>query len=196
MATDQLSPQVQAAIVGVAGVMVTVFANVVFQLRQRKHERDTVITAIRSDVRSIVIAMTSTGIVESFVRTYQSPNENPDFPPWSDAPRGENYFKLYEGLAPQIGRLPAEIAKDVVKFYTYFRISRDAAAPLGSQTEREKRDGTHRRHAENVLKALREFFLAANRILDSEYSRTGNKEGQAEVQRMLKLIADTLAGDA
>lgn len=63
MSTEFLSVQVQAALVGVSGVMLTVFVNAVFHVRQRKLERDTVVTAIRSDIRSLVIAMKSTEIV-------------------------------------------------------------------------------------------------------------------------------------
>jgi hypothetical protein len=73
-----------------------------------------------------------TGIVKSFIETFESDEKHPIFPPWSDAPRQENYFKLYEALAPQIELVAPEMTEEAVRFYTFLRILRDAASPFAT----------------------------------------------------------------
>jgi hypothetical protein len=188
-------PQVKGAIIGVVGIALTVLANWLAVLAGRRHERTSVVTAIRSDVRSLVQALEMSRLVDSFVLTYQSPPEKAIFPPWSDSPRAEDYFKLYEALAPDIGKLSPDLARETVRFYTFFRISRDAAAPLGALKAKGVSTGEHCEHARNVLLALNEAFTAAEIVLAAEYGPSGRRDDgvreasamRAQIDRVLNV---------
>ncbi|MET3132583.1 Flp pilus assembly pilin Flp [Oxalobacteraceae bacterium GrIS 1.11] len=200
-------PQVQAAFVGVSGVLLGLYVNWRVIIAQRTHARKSVVTAIRSDIRSIVQALDMIGLVSSFVNTLRSPKKAPEFPPWSDSPREENYFKLYEALTPQIGIVDQELAKEVVRFYTFLRISRDAAHPFSTLREKTKPSGhpfstlrektkpsgDHKRHAANVLRALREALKSAAFVLSKECSPSKvNDAGQSEALQMVQQINQAL----
>lgn len=187
-----LSPQLKAALIGVLGVGITIGANAVASFWSRRRERKTVVTALRSDVRSLVLAIHSAKLVESFIETHLSPDNDPKFPPWSDSPRQEDYFKLYEGLSPQIGKIRHQLAREIVRFYTYLRISRDAAAPIGPLRREKHVEGEHRLHAGNVLLALLQVFSAAAIILDRKSGQSGDDEGQKEARALTELIGNHL----
>ncbi len=117
-----LALQVIAALIGVVGVALTLLVNRLLLDATRRHEKNSVITAVRSDIRSIVYAVDQTGLVSSFLLTFRSPPDAPVYPPWVDSPRSENYFQLFGAIAPQLGRMPSGLAKEVVRFYTFFRV--------------------------------------------------------------------------
>jgi hypothetical protein len=52
-----LAPQVIAALIGVVGVALTLLVNRLLLDATRRHEKNAVITAVRSDIRSIVYAV-------------------------------------------------------------------------------------------------------------------------------------------
>lgn len=186
------SPQVCAALIGVSGVIATLGVNEFLHHRNNKREIKTTITAIRSDVRSLVLAIHSTRLVESFIETHKSKNDEPQFPPWSDGPRGENYFALYEAFSPSIGKLPPKLAREIVRFYTYLRVSRDAAAPFAEMRKNKPTNGDHRRHAENALVAMKQMFSAATEILASNSGQSGKDEGAPEANDLIKFIEEHL----
>ncbi|MGH8593601.1 MAG: hypothetical protein ACREV3_07015 [Gammaproteobacteria bacterium] len=189
-----LSPQVQAALIAVIGVALTLIVNRLLLEVTRRNERDAVITAVRSDIRSIVHAVHEIGLVSSFLMTFRSPADAPLYPPWVDSPRSEDYFQLFGAIAPQIGRIPPGLAKEVVRFYTYFRVARDAAAPLGLLKQSQAVDGQHIDHSRNVLFALSQSFQAAEIVLSAAYSPSGRTDDGVETAKALhKEIAETIS---
>ncbi len=183
-------PQIVAALVAVAGISVTFGFNFITIQRNRRHERDGVIAALCSDINSIIEAIYITKLVDSFIKTYDSPDTEPIYPPWSDSPRKENYFSLYESLADQIGKIPPKQSIHIVRFYTFLRISRDAAAPFGKMESKKCTSGAHREHARNVLLSLREMFNSGQiAISDSSGPSKPQPDGAQYAQELAKKIS-------
>ena len=180
----------RAAIIGIAGIVITYLLNLTVRFSETQFTKKRVQMAIRSDIRSIVLALELTGVVRDFVNVFQKPDAQ-NLPSWSDAPRQEDYFKLYESLAPQIGILDGHLTKEAVKFYTFLKVSRDAAAPFGSFRKRKFSEHDIRESANNVLSALYQALDAARIVLDKKFSNTKSKdEGLAEVIKLQKIIVD------
>jgi hypothetical protein len=72
---------------------------------------------------------------------------------FADAPRQENYFQTFHSVSNNIGNLHPDAVEAVVRFYTYLKMSRDAAAALNSWEE-EKDMRIRKMHAEYVIKLL------------------------------------------
>ncbi len=51
---------------------------------------------------------------------------------FADVPRDEKYFETFHSVADNIGNLQPKVVEAIVRFYTYLKMSRDAAASLYS----------------------------------------------------------------
>jgi hypothetical protein len=49
---------------------------------------------------------------------------------FADTPRDEDYFQLFHSVAQNVGNLHPRTVEAVVRFYSYLKMSRDAAAAL------------------------------------------------------------------
>ena len=177
-----------AALIAASVGVLTLIANVVIQERARRNERAAVITAFRSDIRSIVHVLHRMGIVDSFIDCLHSSLPTLGYTTWVDAPREENYFQLYASMASKIGLTPFPLAKDIVRFYTFLHASRDSARPLGVLKASSLKTGEHVQHIRNVLVALCEVLRAADNVLGAEFSPRNQKEGQDIATEMWKKI--------
>jgi len=54
---------------------------------------------------------------------------------FADVPRDEDYFQAFHSLSDNIGNLHPRTVEALVRFYTYLKMSRDAAAALHSWRE-------------------------------------------------------------
>jgi hypothetical protein len=191
-----LAPQVIAALIAVVGIALTLLVNRLLLDSTRRHEKNAVITAVQSDIRSIVYALDHTGLVSSFILAFRAPPDAPVYLPWEpwvDSPRSENYFQLFGAIAPQLGRMPSELAKEVVRFYTFLRVSRDAATPLGSLRQLQAMDGQRVEHLRNVLFALSQSFQAAEAVLSVTYGLSGRTDdGEAIAKTLASAIAEAI----
>ena len=165
MSEDQYA-RIIASLITVFGVLVSVFASWYFIHRARSLEEKAIITAIRSDIRSIVKALEIMGIVDSFIKTFNSPKDNPLYPSWTNSPGKEDYFKMFCAIAPQIGKLPPPLAREIVRFYTFLRVSRDAAQPISDLRKIQNPNGEHYVHTKNSLLALRELLTNGASFLE------------------------------
>lgn len=201
-----LSSSVIGAFIAVIGVWYTIDANRKLQEKARqqaketeetirKQQIDVVTTAIRSDIRSIVYALKEINLIKDFIKTYESTYESDNsgshLSPWVDAPRAEDYFQLFGAVAPQIGKLNIDLARGVVKFYTFMRVARDAAAPLGNLENDQS--NICKQHIKNALVSLRSCLEAAKQVLSSSNSPTGiNDDGVKIAQDLIELIDKAL----
>jgi hypothetical protein len=188
------------------GVALTLLVNRLLLNTTRRHETNVVITAVRSDISAIVYAVDQIGLVRSFILAFRAPPDAPVFPPWVDSPRSENYFQLFEAIAPQLGRMPSGLAEEVVRFYTFMRVARDASTPLSSLkqsqaiprfwpfcTVRISQDGQHVEHLRNVLFALSQSFQAAEVVLSAAYSPSRcTDKGMAIAKKLTAAIAEVI----
>jgi hypothetical protein len=181
-----------ASLITVAGVIVSVIASWSAIIIARRLEEKSIKTAIRSDIRSIVKSLEIMGIVDSFIKTFESPRDKPEYPSWTNSPGKEDYFKMFGAIAPQIGKVPPPLAKEIVRFYTFLRISRDAAQPISDLRKIQNPDGKHSDHIKNSLLALRELLEAAETALSAKYSPTGNDEGAKDAKNLREKIDTAL----
>lgn len=172
-----MEPQVVGSLIAAAGVIVTLAANVFLLERARRHEKQAVVAAFRSDIRSIVQVLHLMGVVDAFIASVRAPTSVVISPSWVDSPRAEDYFQIFGALSSKIGLTPLTFAREVVRFYTFLHASRDAAAPLGKLREASA-DGQHVEHARNVLLALSQVLRAAETVLGTEFSQSGTSDGQ------------------
>ncbi|MGH8474213.1 MAG: hypothetical protein ACRER2_00330 [Methylococcales bacterium] len=187
-----LAPHITAAIIGVIGVALTFLANRRLIRKDRQRETNALITAIRSDISSIVYAVDQSRLVASYISTLRSPPDAPVYASPVDLPRNENYFQLFDALAPQLGRMPPELAKQVVRFYTFFRVARDAAVPLETQEQSPVKDVRHVEQARNVLFALSQSFQAAEIVLREASATDDLRDGAATAENLVAAIAEAI----
>lgn len=194
-ACSGLSNSERAALIGVAGVATTLAFNGLVILHARRQLRDNLITALRSDVRSIVQAFHLTHIVKAYVFAASLRQLDATTLAGYDTAREETYFKLYESLSPQLGTLPQDLAREVVRFYTFLHVSRDAAKPLMAMASKTPDLVRFHIHTGNVLIALREVLLAAVQVLGKQYSRQrSSDEGAALASRLLAEVNAAIKG--
>jgi len=77
---------------------------------------------------------------------------------FADVPRNENYFQNFDTLGQHIGNLHPNAVEAIVRFYTYLRMSRDAAAALQSW-EKEPNPAIRKEHVMYVVKLLAQSML-------------------------------------
>jgi hypothetical protein len=51
---------------------------------------------------------------------------------FADVPREENYFALFHGVIGNVANLHPRVVEAIVRYYTYLKMSRDAAGALKS----------------------------------------------------------------
>src|SRR5437899_4326350 len=175
-------PTVAAALVAVIGVTLSIWYNKKAQWNRDETTARVTAAAVKSDIRSITLALEETGIVQAFIKAY----ETGTLPPWVDAPRKSNYFQLYGAVAPQIGTLPLGLAQESVRFYTFLKVSRDAAEPLGSLREKSQENdvSTVKQQSRNVLVSLRDCMDAAAFVLEFDILP------EQKAQRPTKVLPD------
>ena len=151
--------------------ILTYFLKIIFTIFIEKKEIIGDISAIQSDVSSMTEILHEMKIIDGFINAYQNPNKYEKLL-WVDGPRKENYYSLYEALAPRIGRMPKNLPNEIVKFYTFSKASRDAAHPFSKKNEEDNKllPNQVKESAMYVLLATKNSLEAAKSILEYESS--------------------------
>lgn len=90
--------------------------------------RQSLIRLFVSEIKALQFGLSNMEMFESWRELYDKPERGPTG--FADAPRQENYFQYFDALGDNIGNLHPNVVEAVVRFYTYLKMSRDAAAKL------------------------------------------------------------------
>ena len=113
--------------------------------------RQSLISVISSEIKAIQYGLVRMDMFKFWTIVFSDPEKGAVG--FADVPREERYFELFHSVSQNIGNLHPQIAESIVRFYTYFKMSRDAAAALKSwekQTDAEIR----RLHVTYVINLL------------------------------------------
>jgi len=156
-----VDPEVIAALVA---AFLVFFTSIFMEHRRRVHEAIAIAAGVKAEIKVVADVLHQMDIVEDFIFAYRNPRIY-DQRLWADESRKENYFAFYDAIASKIGMLPGGLAKEVVKFYGYSRVSRDATVPFSRNASRKMTPNAARKSAESVLFAIRNSLLAAELVL-------------------------------
>jgi hypothetical protein len=186
------------AALGAAGVAVlTLVANTILAALARHREKQAVITAFRSDIRSIILLIDQHDLVGIYLSAFRKSFPSKEQTHWPDfAPQEENYFQLFDAMAGKIGMTPIGLAREIVRFYTFLRASRDTARLFKTLSTLQTTNGKHVEIAENVLRALAEMLQAADEVLASKHSPSNFNKGQKIAKKLYKRIDTELKHQA
>jgi hypothetical protein len=102
--------------------------------------RQSLISVISSEIKAIQYGLARMDMFKFWTNVFNDPDKGAIG--FADVPREEQYFELFHSVSQNIGNLHPRVAESIVRFYTYLKMSRDAAAALKSwkeQTEPEIR---------------------------------------------------------
>ena len=90
--------------------------------------RQSLIRLFVSEIKALQFGLSNMEMFKSWCELYEKPERGPTG--FADAPRQENYFQYFDALGDNIGNLHPSVVEAIVRFYTYLKMSRDAAAKL------------------------------------------------------------------
>jgi hypothetical protein len=113
--------------------------------------RWSLISLLTAEIRALQFGLSNMHMFEFWAAIHGNP-ERGAFG-FADVPRNENYFQLFQSVSENIGNLGPNVVDAIVRFYTYLKMSRDAAAALHSW--KEQNDPAIRRvHVAYVIQLL------------------------------------------
>jgi hypothetical protein len=95
--------------------------------------RQSLISVISSEIKAIQYGLARMDMFKFWTVVFSDPEKGAIG--FADVPREERYFELFHSVSQNIGNLHPRVAESIVRFYTYFKMSRDAAAALKSWKE-------------------------------------------------------------
>lgn len=114
-------------------------------------KRRNLISLFSSEIMAIQYGLSTMDMFGFWAKVHHNP-EKEGFG-FADVPRAEDYFATYHSVSDNIGDLHPDIAESVVRFYTYLKMSRDAAAALHSW-KRQADPSIRRMDVEYVVRLL------------------------------------------
>ena len=113
--------------------------------------RQNLTSLFTSEIRALQFGLSTMEMFAFWSAVYQAPRSG-GFG-FADVPRDEDYFQTFHSVTENVGNLHPRTVEALVRFYTYLKMSRDAAAALHSW--REGTDDTTRRvHVVYVIQLL------------------------------------------
>ena len=96
------------------------------------------ISLLSSELKALQYGLATMTMFEFWKVVHTRPEEGA----WgfADTPRDEDYFQIFHSVGNNIGNLHPEVVEAIVRFYTYLKMSRDAAAALHSWKEKTDRE--------------------------------------------------------
>lgn len=92
--------------------------------------RRSLISLLSSEIKALQYGLSNMNMFEFWENAYRNPEQGAFG--FADVPREEDYFQLFHSVSDNIGNLHPQVVAAVVRFYTYLKMSRDAAAALHS----------------------------------------------------------------
>ncbi|HUI98560.1 MAG TPA: hypothetical protein VLX44_22610 [Xanthobacteraceae bacterium] len=97
--------------------------------------RQTLISLFSSEITAIQYGLATMEMFEFWAAAHDNPERGALG--FADAPRNEDYFQTFHSVSGNIGNLHPRVVESIVRFYTYLKMSRDAAAGLHSWEKQE-----------------------------------------------------------
>lgn len=92
--------------------------------------RQSLVTLFTSEIRAIQYGLTRMQMFGFWAWVHAHVEEGPAG--FADVPREKNYFALFHGVIGNVANLHPRVVEAVVRYYTYLKMSRDAAGALKS----------------------------------------------------------------
>jgi hypothetical protein len=113
--------------------------------------RQSLTSLMTSEIRAIQYGIFIMDMFEFWIRVFDAPEDGALG--FADSPREEDYFQLFHSVAQNVGNLHPRSVEAIVRFYSYLKMSRDAAAALKSW-EKQKDVEIRRLHVRYVIEIL------------------------------------------
>lgn len=92
--------------------------------------RQGLVRLLSSEIKAIQYGLARMQMFDFWKSAYQNPEQGATG--FADVPREEQYFEIFHSVSSNIGNLHPLVVESIVRFYTYLKMSRDAAASLHS----------------------------------------------------------------
>lgn len=148
-ADDQINAEVKGAIVG---GLLAIFLALVGGLSQIMRTRENLVNLFASEIKAIQEGLSTMEMFDFWKKIYAHP-EGGAFG-FANVPRQEDYFSHFDSVSDNIGNLHPDIVEAIVRFYTYLKMSRDAAASLDSWKGHSPDPSTRKRDVRYVVQLL------------------------------------------
>ena len=129
--TDAQKSMASALIAAVAALTLAVVVGIV----KVTSARQSLTSLITSEIIAIQYGILTMDMFDFWGRVFAHPAGGTLG--FADTPRQEDYFQLFHSAALNVGNLHPRAVEAIVRFYSYLKMSRDAAAALHSWKEQE-----------------------------------------------------------
>ncbi len=113
--------------------------------------RQSLMSLFASEIKAMHYGLSAMDMFQFWAQTHAAPDVGASG--FADVPRSEDYFQLFHAVGNNIGNLHPKIVEAVVRYYTYLKMSRDAAAALASW-EKQTDSDIRKQHVVYVIKLL------------------------------------------
>jgi hypothetical protein len=113
--------------------------------------RQGLISLFSSEIKAIQYGLSCMDMFAFWKSLYADPSKGAVG--FADTPRDEQYFEIFHSVADNIGNLHPQVVEPIVRFYTYLKMSRDAAAALRGWKEQSDME-IRRLHVRYVVSLL------------------------------------------
>jgi hypothetical protein len=113
--------------------------------------RQSLISLFSSEIKAIQYGLVCMDMFDFWRKVFDEPDKGTVG--FADVPREEKYFEIFHTVSRNIGNLHPQAVEAIVRFYTYLKMSRDAAAALKSWKEEPDLE-VRRLHVRYVVRLL------------------------------------------
>jgi hypothetical protein len=114
------------------------------------------ITLLSSEIKAIQYGLLLMDMLDFWVGVYRNPERGAEG--FADTPREEKYFEIFHSVSENVGNLHPAAVESIVRFYTYLKMSRDAAGSLKSWDTQQDPD-KRKAHIRYVVDLLTQSML-------------------------------------
>lgn len=114
--------------------------------------RRNLVNLFASEIKAIQEGLSTMEMFDFWKKIYAHP-EGGAFG-FANVPRQEDYFSHFDSVSDNIGNLHPDIVEAIVRFYTYLKMSRDAAASLDSWKGHSPDPSTRKKDVRYVVQLL------------------------------------------
>jgi hypothetical protein len=139
--------------------------------------RQSLISLLSSEIKAIQFGLQKMDMFEFWAGLFDHPEVGALG--FADVPREESYFDIFHSVSDNIGNLHPGIVEAIVRFYTYLKMSRDAAAALKGWEKQPDAD-VRRVHVKYVVSLLSLSMLWGFVALWMMGFRAGSQERQLQ----------------